>query len=358
MPWPLPQPAEISDRLAAGYETAFAPLAGPGGVDARTPQSVLAALARVQAMGAFDLYLHLQRLAQELFPDTATDELARHASIWGVSRRPAAAAGGNVTVTGGTGLTIPSGLELALGELRFTTLSETTVVGGTATLPVQASAAGAAGNLPSGTSLALVSPLAGLSAQAAIVAAPGLAGGVDEESLDAWRTRLLARIRAGVPYGQAGAYEAWALTVPGIVAAKERAGWVGLGTVGVIVASGDVFAPTAPSPAELAAVQAVLDANRPVTAQAFAVAATVAPLDLTIRVEPDTAAVRAAVTEGLRLFLASEPGIGGTIRRSRISEAISSAAGEFAHRLDLPAADVTLGATAVATLGTITWAAS
>jgi uncharacterized phage protein gp47/JayE len=133
---------------------------------------------------------------------------------------------------------------------------------------------------------------------------------------------------------------------------------VGLGSVGVVVATGSALAPTAPTPAELARVQEVLDANRPVTALALAVPATIAPLALTIRLEPDTAAVRGAVTEGLRLFLAGEPGIGGVIRRSRLSEAISSASGEFAHRLDLPAADVALAPTALATLGAITWAAS
>jgi uncharacterized phage protein gp47/JayE len=42
----------------------------------------------------------------------------------------------------------------------------------------------------------------------------------------------------------------------------------------------------------------------------------------------------------------------------RLSEAISSASGKFAHRLDLPAADVVLGPTSLATLGSITWALS
>jgi uncharacterized phage protein gp47/JayE len=358
MPWPLPAPAEIAERLAAGFEASFAPLAGPGGVDARSPQSVLAALARVQAMGAFDLYLHLQRLAQELFPDTATDELARHASVWGVPRRPAAAASGSLSFSGTNGLAVPAGLELALGAARFVTTASGIIAGGTVTLAAQASTTGAAGNLPTGTAVPLVAPLAGLSAQAGIVAAPGFAGGLDEEELDAWRARLLARIRAGVPYGQAGAYSAWALTVPGVVAVAERPGWVGPGSVGVVFATGTVLAPTAPSPSEVAAVQAVLDANRPVTAFAVAVPATVTPLNLTIRLEPDSAAVRAAVTEAARLFLAAEPGIGGVIKRSRLSEAISSAQGEFAHRLDLPAADITLGAAELATLGTITWAAS
>jgi uncharacterized phage protein gp47/JayE len=358
MPWPLPAPAEIAERLAGGFETAFAPLAGPGGVDARSPQGVLAALARVQAMGAFDLYLHLQRIAQELFPDTATDELARHASIWGVARRPAAAATGAVTFSGANGLAVPIGIELASGAARFITTEGGVISSGTLTVAAQATTTGASGNVPVGAALPLVAPLAGLSTQAASVAAPGFAGGLDEEGLDAWRTRLLARIRAGVPYGQAGAYAAWALTVPGVTAVAERPAWVGLGTVGVIVAMGSQIAPASPTPTELAAVQAVLDQHRPITTLVLALAASIVPIDLTLRVEPDSALVRAAVTEAARLFLASEPGIGGVIRRSRLSEAISSASGEFAHRLDLPAGDIALGPTELATLGTITWAAS
>jgi uncharacterized phage protein gp47/JayE len=358
MPWPLPAPPEIAERLATGFESAFAPLAGPGGVDARSPQSVLAVLSRVQAMGAFDLYLQLQRLAAELFPDTATEELARHAGVWGVARRAAAPARGAATFTGANGVAVPAGLLLSIGASRFVTTAGGVIAGGSLTVPVEAQEAGAQGNLPAGTGLALVTPLAGLSPQAAVVAPPGLSGGVEEEELEAWRARLLERIRRGPPYGQRGAYAAWARAVPGVIAAEERPGWVGLGSVGVVVATGSALAPTAPTPAELARVQEALDAQRPVTALALAVPATIVPLDLTIRIEPDTAAVRGAVVEGLRLFLAREPGIGGVIRRSRLSEAISAASGEFAHRLDIPAGDVALGPTGMATLGTITWAAA
>lgn len=355
MAWPLPAPAEIAERLAAGFEQEFAPIAGPEGVDARSANATLAALGRVQALGAFDLYLHLQRLAQELFPDTALDELPRHADVWGIPRRPAAAAAGSVTFTGVDGLVLPSGIALRLGGITVLTSAGGTIAGGTLTVAAEADTPGAAGNFPASTSLPLVAPIAGLTAQAALVAAPGFAGGVEQEEEEDWRARVLARIRAGVPFGQRGGYQAWALAVPGVAVAAERPGWVGLGTVGVVVAMGSRRAPTVPTTPELAAVQAALDAQRPVTALVVAVAATLTPINLSIFLTPDTAATRAAVTEAVAIFLAAEPGVGGTIERSRLSEAISSAAGEYAHRLDVPAANVTLGASALAVPGTITW---
>lgn len=359
MPLPLPQPAEIFGRLAAGFEAEFAPIADPNDpVDARSERAPLAILGRVQAMGAFDLYLMLQRLAQELFPDTASDELTRHADVWGIARRPAAAASGSVTFTGTSGLVLPSGIALKLGDVTVLTTAGGTIAGGTLTVAATAQTAGIAGNFPAATVLPLVAPIAGLSAQAATVVAPGFSGGVEQEAEEDWRSRILARIRAGVPYGQAGGYAAWASAVPGVAVVAERPGWVGLGTVGVVVAMGSRLAPTSPTGPELAAVQAALDAQRPVTALVVAVAASLVPVNLSIFLSPDTTATRAAVTEAVALFLASEPGIGGTIQRSRLSEAISSAAGEYAHRIDVPAANVVLGPAQLAVPGIITWLSS
>jgi len=358
MPWPLPQPADIASRLAAGFEQQFAAIAGVDGVDARSPNAPLTALGRVQAMGAFDLYLYLQRIADELFPDTASAELARHADIWGVPRLPAVAAGGSVTFTGTSGTVLPSGISMTLGGVTVLTTAGGTITAGTLTVAALADTVGLAGNFPTGTLLPTVSPVAGLASQAGVVAAPGFAGGADQEREEAWRQRVLARIRSGVPYGQAGGYSSWALAVPNVAVVAERPGWVGLGSVGVIVAMGSAAAPTVPSAGELAAVQAALNAQRPVTALVVAIPVTLQPIAVTIRANPDTAAVRTAITSAIALFLASEPGIGGTIFRSRLSEAISSASGEYAHRLDAPAADVVLGSAVLATPGVITWAAS
>ena len=356
MPLPLPQPGEIAERLAAGFEAGFAPMLAPGEVvDARSPTSPLAILGRVQSMAAFELHLALQRLAEELFPDTASADLARHAGVWGVPRRAAVPAAGNVTFTGVDGLVLPSGIALQLGITGAVTTAGGIIAGGTLTVPAVAAAAGAAGNVPAGTLLPLVAPIAGLTAQAATVAAGGLTDGLDEEAEEDWRGRVLARIRAGVPYGQAGGYARWALDVPGVAAAAERPGWLGLGSVGVVVAGGTARAPVVPGAALLASVQAALDANRPVTALAVAVPVTLQPVALQIRLAPDTAAVRAAVAEAFALFLAAEPGIGGTVARSRLSEALSSAAGEYSHRLDAPAADIALGPAVLAVPGAITW---
>lgn len=357
MPWPLPTPAEIADRIAGGYEAELQPLLPPGEVvDARSERSPLAVAARVHGLAMYEGHLHVQQVAQELWPDSAEADLARHGSIWGVPRRLAAAASGSVTFSGSPGLALPAGMQMRQAGLLITTTAAGVIgAGGTGTVLAGVDAPGTAGNLPAGTPLPLVSPLAGLSTQAGTVAAPGFSGGEEDEALEDWRARILARIRSGVPYGQRGAYEAWALGVAGVVQARELPGWLGLGSVGVAVATGTRRAPAVPTAGELAAVQAALDAARPVTALVVALPVVLQPVPLSLRLSPDTVAVRAAVTEAFAAFLAAEPGIGGTVERSRLSEALSSAAGEYAHRLDVPAASIPLGPTALAVPGAITW---
>lgn len=362
MPWPLPVPSAISERLKAGFERSFAPVLRARGslepVDARSTLSVLRVLAEVQGMGTWDLYLWLQRLAQELLPDQAEATLERHGDVWGVPRRPAAAAVGDVIFVGASGTVLPAGLVLSAGDVVVQTTAGGTIAGGTLTVAAAAAATGEAGNLDADTLLALQSPLAGLSVQGAKVAAEGLRGGKGEEALEDWRARILQRIRAGVPYGQAGAWEAWALAVPGVALARVLPGWVGLGSVGVAVAMDSLAAPRVPTAGELALVQAALDAERPVTALAVAIGVELVPVALSLRLTPDTAAVRAAVAGAFALFLQTEPGVGGTVRRSRLIEALSAAAGEFAHRLDVPAADIALGPRQLAVPGPITWLAA
>ena len=356
MPWPLPTPAEIADQLAAGLEQSLGPLAPDGVVDARSPATLLGVLARVLGLAQWQMHLHLRAIADDLMPDTAAEEaLARHAAVWGVPRIPAAAAAGSATVTGANGTVVPAGTSL-LGpaDLTYTTTASATVAGGVATLAVQADAPGTAGNADAGAILRLVSPVAGLSPQSAIVAAPGLRGGLDEEAPEAWRARLLARIRARSKGGAVTDYEEWARRAPGIGQVAVRPEWAGLGTVGVIVAMADG---TAPSPTDISRVQAEIEAERPVTAQVFVLGASIVAQPLTLQILPDTTAVRAAITAAYAAFLAREPGIGGTIRLSRLSEALSSAAGEYAHRIVSPAADVVLGAVQLAVPGAITWQA-
>ena len=93
-----------------------------------------------------------------------------------VDRRPAAPARGALTFTGTNDLVLPAGLAVRLGNATVVTTAGGTIAGGTLTVAAEAEIPGTAANLPSGTVLPLVAPIAGLAAQSATVAAPGAAG--------------------------------------------------------------------------------------------------------------------------------------------------------------------------------------
>lgn len=181
-----------------------------------------------------------------------------------------------------------------------------------------------------------------------------VSGGADIEADDDLRDRLLARIQAPPHGGNAADYEAWALQVPGVTRAWVYRHHMGAGTVGLAFVC-DGRTDIVPTGAEVAAMAAHIDTLRPVTATVVVFAPVAAPLALTIRLNPDSAATRAAVSAELRDFLAREAVPGGTLYLSRLREAISQAAGEYRHELVAPAADVVSPAGRIATLGVITW---
>jgi uncharacterized phage protein gp47/JayE len=150
-------------------------------------------------------------------------------------------------------------------------------------------------------------------------------------------------------------YEAWALQVAGVTRA-----WVyplenGPGSV-VVRFVRDNDADLIPDAAEVSAVQHYIDDLRPVTANVSVQAPTAAPLNLTIQLTPNTAAVRAAVTAELADVVRREAMPGGTLLLSHLREAISVAAGEINNVLATPTADVTHAPGQMPVLGTITWA--
>ena len=353
MTWPLPTPVEIAERIAGSIETS---LETPDRrVDARSPNTVLGVLARVVAMAQFDLWLYQRRLADDLMPDTALAEaLERHADVWGVTRLPASAASGTVTFSGTNGTIIPAGTELrAPAGGTFVTLVSGSISGGTASIAVRASEAGAAGNQVAGAVLALVAPVAGVLPQSAVVAAGGIAGGADTEADEALRARLLARIRQRPAGGAGFDYEEWArAALPDVVHVAVYGNWAGLGTVGVVVGMRGPRSPTAP---EIASIAAYIAPLRPVTADVQVVAAVPVPIDITLTLTPDTVQTRAAVQAALATFFANDARIGQDLPKSRISEAISAAAGEYSHVLTVPAADLPMADTELPVLGVVTF---
>lgn len=350
MPFERPPLADLIERAAADIESRL-----PGG-DARLRRSNLAVLARVHSGAVHGLYGYLAWLALQLMPDTAElEHMDRWAAIWGVTRKAATAAEGNVTLTGTNGAVVPTGTTLQRSDgAQFTVDADATIASGTATATVTAAAAGADGNTEATSALTIVSPIAGVTS-ACVVAAGGLSGGADTESDEALRARLLDRIQEPPHGGADFDYVKWALEIPGVTRAWCFPLEMGLGTVTVrFVRDDDVS--IIPDAGEVAAVQAHIDGLRPVTADVYVVAPAAVALNLTISgLVPATAAVREAIAAELDDLLRREAEPGGTILVSHLREAISIAAGEYDHVLTTPSADVTHTTGQIAVLGTITW---
>lgn len=350
MPFTRPTLPQLIERNITDMESRLP------GTDARLRRSNLNVLARMMAGSVHGLYGALEYLSRQVFPDTADAEhLDRWASIWGITRKVAVAASGPVTLTGVAGSIVSAATVLARSDgAEFTVNADTTLVGGSANANVTAALAGAAGNTAAASALSFVTPVAGVSTTATVAAA-AIVNGSDTETDTSLRERLVARIQ-DVPQGGADFdYVNWAKEVSGVTRAWVYPQELGAGTVTVRFVRDDDASPI-PDAAEVAAVQAYIDARRPVTAVVAVVAPTAVPLNFTIAVTPNTAAVKATVEAELRDLIRREAVPGGTLLLSHIREAISLAAGETNYTMTAPSADVALTLGQLTTFGAITWA--
>lgn len=353
MAFARPSLQQLIDRNQADIESRLP------GTDPRLRQSLLGIIGRAHAGSMHGLYGLLDYLARQIVPSITADAdyLDLHASWWGITRLAAAAATGNIDFAGTTGSVIPAGTLLQRSDgAQYTTDAEVTIAAGVATAAITAAEGGQSTNASLGQKLTLVSPIAGVQSSAT-VATGGLTGGTDIETDAALRARLQQRVQFRPQGGSASDYKSWAMEIAGVTRVWVHSQWLGSGTVGVFFTR-DNDASLIPDAGEVAAVQAHIDTVRPVGMDATAIAPTAAPVAITISLNPNTSVVQAAVQAELQdLFSTTdvEDGTGsGTVLISHINEAISLAAGEIDHSINL-VADITLTAGQVATLGTITW---
>lgn len=312
--------------------------------------------AAVQAAALHTLYGFVQALAGQILPDTATGEwLYRHGAWWGVTPKDATPSAGSVTLTTAPGSIIPIGTRLQRsGVGDYLSTQAVAAAGAQTVVPISAATAGAAFNAPSGQTLTLVSPIAGVGS---VGTASALSGGTDAEAPEDFRSRLRERIQSPPHGGNPDDYVAWAKAAPNVPVASA---WVfpkrlGPGTVGLTFTI-DGRVDYIPTLEDVALVQSAIDAVRPATADVTVFRPLVRAIDIEARIDPDTPSVRAAILAELADFFMREadPRV-STLRLSRLREAISLAAGESWHDLISPAADVSLGNGEIATLGTVTW---
>lgn len=348
MPYARPTLAELRARIAADYSARL-------GIGPLLPRSVLLGLSQSDAGQSHGQHGHIAYVAEQIFPDTADAEhLERIASSYGITRRPATPAIGLVEFTGSAGTAIPLGTILSRTDgVQFATTVATAIEGGgTVEVEVEATSEGATTNTEPATVLELVSPIVGVDGEAT-VASGGLGQGADRETDDRLRDRLLDERRNPPVCGSLAAYRQAALSVPGVTRAWAIDNHMGLGTVGIAVVEDD--SPTGPTPssATLAAVEAAVEEIRQVgTTAIYVFGPGLQALDPEIQLEPNTAAVQSSVADSIEALLLAETAPGAELLRSHVSEAISLAAGEVDHVLDVPAANVTPPAGTILVLGT------
>lgn len=277
----------------------------------------------------------------------------------GVTRKEGTEATGDISFTRTTpcpvSTDIPAGttFETLDGSVSVTTSADTALATGweSGNANVKCTAVGVIGNLAPGTQLQITGPTpAGL--QTITVGSGGLTGGVDTETDDALRARYLFIIQNPVDGGTPGDYQIWASEVAGITNQQVFPLARGNGTVDVVIASNGI-----PSSDLVAQVQTVLNANRPIGADAQAKAPTANTINVTGTVTPATgytfATLEPLVAQAITNYINSVP-IGGVARIAGISKAIMSVQGVLDYSISVPAANVVLSQEQLAVPGTIT----
>lgn len=348
MTFTRPLRSNLIDRARADIDSRIS------GADSRLRRNLIDGLLRSYAGAVDGLYQAIDSYAR-FFPDPDNREaIERWAALKGVQRKAAVAASGLASLTGTNDTIVEAGTILIRADgARYVSTAEVTIAAGVASLPIEAEVAGIDGEMTTGQVLSFVSPIAGVNATAT-AAAPGVTGGIDEESDADLSARVYEALRNPPAGGKASDYVAWAKRVAGVTRAWVAENWDGLGTVQVLFVM-DGRDDIIPLSADITAVAAEIEAERPVCADVTVDAPVAAPLDLTIAATPSTDAVKAAIEAGLRDLIAREAEPGGTLLISHIREAISTAAGETDHVLSTPTANVVAAAGEITVLGTITW---
>lgn len=339
------------------------------GTDAMLRRSVTGVLSRVHGQAMDSQYAYLDWIARQIHPTTADEEmLLRAARLWlPVPRRDATFASGAAIFTGTIGADLPLGtvVRRADGAL-YATQADATFVGTSLTVSLRAQTAGAAGNCPDGTMLALLSPVDGVVSEATV--SGGIGGGADLETLDSVLARLQRRIQTPPQGGSGNDYISWMFDAhPGITRAWCYPRENGPGSV-VCRFCIDGYTDGIPLDADVAIVLAYLNALRPVGGTLAVAAPVAAPVNFNIAsLAPSTLAIKTAITASLADIIRKEstPGgdywtgyttvAGGTLLRSHLEEAIAAVPGVNDFMLVTPSANVTASLGHISTMGTISW---
>ncbi len=356
MPWSTPTLAEQRQRARAFFAGRFPTAAAL--LQSQRPSTLGVAADEAASLAQGELEYLRWQVNAVLMPDTCEGAyLYRRAKVYGLTPEPPVAAAGPMLFSSTNGETLPAGsLVSSDSSAVYATVADCAIpAGGSAVAQVvaQQGSSGSGGNLVAGASVSLVTAVPGINATG-VVQSPGLTGGVDLESEDAFRARYLARIRRPPQGGDATDYVAW-VQQSGVGTTRV---WSlplnrGPGTCDVICMI-DSRANPIPTATDIAEIQAYLSPLRPVTGDCIIFAPTPDPFAVTIRnltigSGSAVAVVRASINAAIADMLlrdATPPGAYGVAfpgveQLSRLVAAIQGAPGVVYFDLVSPTADVT-----------------
>ncbi len=364
MTWMLPTVKECVDAVSAAFEAWFP------GVDARLARNNLGPTATVVGGAHWQILAKLAEIADDRFVHRASAEaLARHGVDFGMARKPAAAATGRVVVTSSGASAVAVGALMRRADGTRFRVTRSGAIPGPGAYPVTVVALdpGTAANTAGGTTLVGLSGITGETV--ATVDADGLVGGAEEEDVEGFRARLLARLAAPPQGGTSSDYWRWATSVAGCTAAYVWPRKDGPGRVTVYPVFDGTRTGGRPTGGDLALVAEAIDASAPDGAMVAVAAFVARPIAVTIAgLSPSTGAVKDAIAAELAAMIVERSRVAGEAEahpalpmratpfifpRAWIEEAVNRAAGEIRHTLVAPGADVVLAAGERATLGTL-----
>lgn len=330
---------QIIDRTEADFKAALS-------LSSVLRRSVISALARVVAATGHNIHSQIEYLSRQLFPDQAdAQNLERHASIYGISRKEAVFSQLTVDVVFTAVATLPAGTVFKRSDnVEFIVVDEVTSAGAeTLLVTLEGGEPGALFNTADGDTLTLESPISGVTNEALVSAT--VIEGTDTEDDESLRARLLSRIQTPPSGGTIDDYKQFAFEVADIGRVWVIPDLSGPFIVGVtaVTTNGDAM-----SVAKTAEVQANIEAKKPVTAKTIVFSPVEQLVDIEIALTPNTSVVQAEVTAELTDLFTREtevrgayagvatPSFTGRVALSKISEAISVAAGENDHDLTSP----------------------
>lgn len=157
---------------------------------------VLGLFVRLYSWGLNILWQVFEKTYYSLFIDSAEGTSLDKLALFGaITRRPAQSAIVTLSISGDNAVVVPVGFTAQTAqEIRFSTINEVTIEGGSATVQAVCEFPGVQGNVPSGAVNEIFTPIAGIES---VTNPDDARGGSSQESDSELRTRYIDSIQLG-----------------------------------------------------------------------------------------------------------------------------------------------------------------